>query len=340
MSLIENLLRSNIRELQPYSSARQESNHALGLLLDANENPYGKWNRYPDPTQQQLRATLAKLHGIASNQVFVGNGSDEVLDLLMRLVGKPGADSILTFPPTYGMYEVLANLNDLDCLQLPLTADFQIDLDPALALIAARKPKLLFVCSPNNPTGNLIQREAIEALLRQTESLVVVDEAYADFNTEPSWADRLPEFKNLVVLRTLSKAWGLAGARIGMALADPEIVRWLDRCKPPYNVSAPNQEVALSALNDPAAMQQQVAEILQERKGLKRALLERPDVVRIYPSDSNFLLMEWTDANAVYQKLLNRQIVLRNRSRQVPNCLRITVGSSSQNQQLLNALNT
>ncbi|PJJ60405.1 histidinol-phosphate transaminase [Hymenobacter chitinivorans] len=342
---LETLIRPNIRAMQPYSSARDEFQGEARVMLDANENSLGSagpelFNRYPDPQQRAVKAELAKLKGVEPAQIFLGNGSDEAIDLLVRLTCRPGQDRIMILPPTYGMYEVAANLNDVALERLPLTADFQIS-DEAVAGILASDAKLVFVCSPNNPTGNLLHAAAVEQVLRGFRGLVVVDEAYADFAAAPSWTTRLAEFPNLVVLQTFSKAWGLAGLRLGMAFASPDIIGYLNKIKPPYNVSEATQQHALAALADAPHFEQMRRELLVGRTWLQQELAGLDIVEHLFPSDANFLLARFRpDATAVYKYLLSRGIVVRNRTTQ-PGCagtLRLTVGTPAENEQLVAAL--
>ncbi|RPD45788.1 histidinol-phosphate transaminase [Hymenobacter sediminis] len=342
---LNSLVRPNIRAMKPYSSARDEFQGEAHVMLDANENSLGsagpeRFNRYPDPVQRAVKAELAPLKGVRTEQIFLGNGSDEAIDLLVRLTCTPGQDSILILPPTYGMYEVAANLNDVRIERLPLTADFQLSPETVAGVVAS-EAKLVFLCSPNNPTGNLLHAEAIEQVLRGFRGLVVVDEAYADFAGAPSWTTRLQEFPNLVILQTFSKAWGLAGLRLGMAFASPEIIGYLNKIKPPYNVSEATQQHALQALRDAARFEDMRQQLLQGRDWLAERLPAVPIVETVFPSDANFLLVRFRpDATAVYDFLVSRGIIVRNRTTQ-PGCagtLRLTVGSPQENEQLLEAL--
>ncbi|GAB2784383.1 histidinol-phosphate aminotransferase [Hymenobacter luteus] len=342
---LDSLVRPNIRAMKPYSSARDEFQGEAHVMLDANENSLGsagpeRFNRYPDPVQRAVKAELAPLKGVRPEQIFLGNGSDEAIDLLVRLTCTPGQDSILILPPTYGMYEVAANLNDVRIERLPLTEDFQLSSETVAGVVAS-EAKLVFLCSPNNPTGNLLHAEAIEQILRGFRGLVVVDEAYADFAAAPSWTTRLEEFPNLVILQTFSKAWGLAGLRLGMAFASPEIVGYLNKIKPPYNVSEATQQHALQALRDAARFEGMRQQLLRGRDWLAERLPAVPIVETVFPSDANFLLVRFRpDATAVYDFLVSRGIIVRNRTTQ-PGCagtLRLTVGSPQENEQLLEAL--
>ncbi|RYU83346.1 histidinol-phosphate transaminase [Hymenobacter persicinus] len=342
---LDSLVRPNIRAMKPYSSARDEFQGEARVMLDANENSLGSagpdsFNRYPDPHQRAVKAALASLKGVSPDQLFLGNGSDEAIDLLVRLTCVPGQDSLLILPPTYGMYEVAANLNDVGIERVPLTADFKVS-PQAVAQILASSAKLVWLCSPNNPTGNLLHAAAMEQILRGFRGLVVVDEAYADFAAAPSWTTRLAEFPNLVVLQTFSKAWGLAGLRLGMAFAAPDIIAYLNKIKPPYNVSEATQQHALAALADAPRFEQMRRELLTGRAWLAERLPALPIVEHVFPSDANFLLVRFhPDATAVYEYLLDKGIVVRNRTTQ-PGCagtLRLTVGTATENELLLAAL--
>jgi histidinol-phosphate aminotransferase len=344
---IDDLVRPNIRGMKPYSSARDEFQGEARVMLDANENSLGSagpalFNRYPDPQQRAVKQALARRKQVEPAQIFLGNGSDEAIDLLVRLTCTPGQDSVLLLPPTYGMYEVAANLNDVRIERLPLTADFQLSPE-IVAQVVASQAKLVFLCSPNNPTGNLLHAAAIEQILSGFEGLVVVDEAYADFTATPSWTTRLAEFPNLVVLQTFSKAWGLAGLRLGMAFAAPEIIGYLNKIKPPYNISEATQQHALAALHDTPHFEQMREQLLAGRAWLTEQLPALTTIKEVFPSDANFLLARFhsdVDATAVYEYLLGQGIVVRNRSTQ-PGCantLRLTVGTRAENEQLVTAL--
>lgn len=339
------LIRPSVERMQPYSSARDEFEGMAPVMLDANENSLGSvgpddFSRYPDPHQRAIKVELAKLKGVVPNQIFLGNGSDEAIDLLVRLTCTPGQDSIIICPPTYGMYEVAANLNDVRVERLPLTPDFQLPADAAQRL-AASTAKLVFLCSPNNPTGNLLAVEAMETILRSFNGLVVVDEAYADFAEAPSWTTRLAEFPRLIVLQTFSKAWGLAGLRLGVAYAAPALIAYLDKIKPPYNISAATQQHALAALAAAPSLPAMRAELLRGRSWLLEQLPQVSIVGHIFPSDANFLLVRFTvDATAVYDALRARGIVVRNRTSQpgCAGCLRLTVGTTDENRLLVASL--
>ena len=339
------LIRPSVERMQPYSSARDEFEGMAPVMLDANENSLGSvgpddFSRYPDPHQRAIKTDLARLKGVSLENIFLGNGSDEAIDLLVRLTCTPGQDSIVVCPPTYGMYEVAANLNDVRVERLPLTSDFQLPANAA-EVLAASSAKLVFLCSPNNPTGNLLAEEVMETILRTFKGFVVVDEAYADFAGSPSWTARLAEFPRLVVLQTFSKAWGLAGLRLGVAYGAPELIAYLNKIKPPYNISAATQQHALAALGAAPRMPDMLAELLNGRKWLADELPQLPIVEHVFPSDANFLLVRFNvDATAVYDELRARGIVVRNRTTQ-PGCagsLRLTVGTAAENAQLLQAL--
>ena len=339
------LVRPSIRRMQPYSSARDEFEGAAAVMLDANENSFGSvgdrvFNRYPDPQQRALKAALAPLKGVEPAQIFLGNGSDEPIDLLVRLTCVPGQDSIAVLPPTYGMYEVAATLNDVRVERLPLTADFQLSAE-TIGQLARSTAKVAFLCSPNNPTGNLLGPAAVEQVLRRFRGLVVVDEAYGDFAGAPSWTARLAEFPRLVVLQTFSKAWGLAGLRLGVAYAAPDLIGYLNKIKPPYNLSENTQQLALAALGQASRLPALREQILAGRAWLTAELQDLPVVERVFPSDANFLLVRFRpDATAVYDALRARGIVVRNRTTQpgCAGCLRLTVGTPAENEQLADAL--
>lgn len=341
----QRLIRQNIQALKPYRSARHDAHS--GILLDANENSFGSvlsidgidLNRYPDPFQNQLRARLAELNGVQTENVFVGVGSDEVIDLLIRVFCEPTRDAILVVEPTYGMYRVAAGINDVRVESSLLMDDFQIDMMDAQQQL---KPdiKIIFCCSPNNPTGNSLRTEDISTLCVDTERIVVVDEAYVDFAQTGSLCALTRTFSNLVILRTLSKAWGLAGIRLGYAVADPVIVSFLMKIKSPYNVNALTSQYALRALQELPAMRRTVRAIIQEREQLTFRLAEATVVEKIYPSSANFLLVRFADARMVYRTLAQRGIVVRDRTSEpkLENCLRITVGTPEQNDLLLKVL--
>ena len=344
MFKLESIVRPNVLKMKPYASARDEFKGTANVFLDANENNLGSlagenYNRYPDPHQNKLKAMIAEIKGVKPNQIFLGNGSDEAIDLLLRAFCTPGVDALLCLPPTYGMYEVSANLNDVRIDTVQLTPDFQI---PVREVMQSIKPetKLLFLCSPNNPTGNSIDPESIETLLDNFEGIVVIDEAYIDFASTPSWITRLEEYPNLVVLQTFSKAWGMAGLRLGMAFGSAELISILDKIKPPYNVNEATQELVLQALDKTEVLKDMVEEIVQERELLMQALPQLKAVESVYPSEANFILVKVKDANSLYNYLLDKGIVVRNRSslKGCEGCLRISVGTLEENQELLKAI--
>lgn len=337
MNSIESLVRENIRALKPYSSARDEFSGAEGVFLDANENPYGNLNRYPDPYQKVLKEKLSQLNSIPSKNIFIGNGSDEIIDLAFRIFCEPGKDKAITFSPTYGMYEVSAGINNVEVIRVLLTADFQIDMKNFYRQLEQQKNiKLVFVCSPNNPTGNSIDN--IELLLQNSNTIVVVDEAYIDFSKRPSLLENLHIYPNLIVSQTFSKAFGLAAARVGVAYANEAIIQLFNKVKPPYNVSALNQKAALEVVENFTLVQDRITLILQEKELLINQLLEIDEVIKIYPSDANFLLVEFKNAIEMYENLISHKIIVRNRNSIIKNCIRITVGTPEENKQLINTL--
>ncbi len=343
---LDALVRTNIRTLKPYSSARDEFKGEASIFLDANENSLGsplvKWyNRYPDPLQLKVKEKIAFIKKIPVDQIFLGNGSDEAIDLLFRCFCEPGIDEVVIFPPTYGMYEVSANINNIKLNRVPLTEQFQLDLE-ALEQTIKPSTKIIWICSPNNPTGNSIDREAIEMILNNFDGLVVIDEAYINFSRQKSWLSDLQDYPNLVVLQTLSKAWGLAGIRLGMAFASPEIIGYLNKVKPPYNISEPVQELAVKALEEIGQVNDMIVTLVNERQNMVSSLLQNEEVVKIYPSDANFLLVKFKDAAGLYKYFVEQGIVVRDRSNVVlcEGCLRITVGTPQENQKLLGSLNS
>jgi histidinol-phosphate aminotransferase len=335
---LNDIVRPNILALKPYSSARDEFKGKEGIFLDANENPYGELNRYPDPYQSQLKSQLSNLKGIGCNQIFVGNGSDEVIDLAYRIFCTPGQDKALTFSPTYGMYEVSAGINNVELIQLPLDEVFQIDLPLVKPYLKDDSIKLIFICSPNNPTGNSINADTIQYILENFKGIVIIDEAYIDFSDQASWIAQLEKYPNLIISQTLSKAWGLASLRVGIAYSSKEIIQFYNKVKPPYNISLPNQTIAYNNINQLSRYQNNVNNINTEKSILKNELKQLNFVKQIYPSDANFFLIEVTDANRIYNTLIDEKIIIRNRNSVVKNCVRITVGSPEENQQLITAL--
>ena len=336
---LNKLVRKSVRKLQPYSSARDEyvSDGSEMIFLDANENPFDNGvNRYPDPYQRSLKSLLAEQKEVSESQILLGNGSDEVLDLIYRAFCEPNQDNIITLPPTYGMYKVLAGINAVENKEVLLTTDFEPNVNEILK-VADSNSKLLFICSPNNPTGNSFKKERIEKLLESFNGLVVIDEAYIDFSKDESWISELEKYPNLIVTQTLSKAYGLAGIRLGICYASEEIIGILNKIKPPYNVNQLTQQRALQRVLNQDLVDQEVQQILDERDGLIKALNSLKFVEQLYPSDANFVLAKVDDANKRYQQLLKKQVVVRNRSTQplCKNTLRFTVGTPQENKKLI-----
>lgn len=336
---INNIVRDSVSKLQPYSSARDEyvSDGSEMIFLDANENPFDNGvNRYPDPYQRSLKSLLSEQKGVSESQILLGNGSDEVLDLIYRAFCEPNQDNIITLPPTYGMYKVLAGINAVENKEVLLTADFEPNVEEILNAVDSNS-KLLFICSPNNPTGNSFKKEGIEKLLKAFNGLVVIDEAYIDFSKDESWLSQLNSFPNLIVTQTLSKAYGLAGIRLGICYASEEIIGVLNKIKPPYNVNQLTQQRALKRVLNQDLVNQEVKQILEERTELIKALDSLEFVSELYPTDANFVLAKVDDANKRYQQLLEKQVVVRNRSTQplCENTLRFTVGTPKENKKLI-----
>ena len=339
---IQDLIRPTIKALKPYSSARDEfqGNSDDMVFLDANENPFENGvNRYPDPQQRTLKSLLSKIKGVPQQSILLGNGSDEVLDLIYRTFCEPNQDNIITLPPTYGMYSVLANINAIEIKSVQLDADFQPKVEDILD-VANSNSKLLFLCSPNNPTGNSFEVKSIERLIDEFKGIVVIDEAYIDFSNKESWTSRLNEFSNLIITQTLSKAYGMAGIRLGICYASEEIISVLNRIKPPYNVNILTQQKAISQLEQQGLTQNQVTNILKERDLLITKLESIDYISKIYPSDANFVLVEVDDANKRYDQLIDKGIVIRNRTTQpgCENCLRFTIGTPKENRTLIDTL--
>lgn len=333
---LDKLVRKNILALQPYSSARDEYKGKDAIFLDANENPFGELNRYPDPKQIELKKKLGEIKNIAINNIFVGNGSDEVIDLAYRIFCEPGVDKALTFTPTYGMYDVSAGVNDVDLIKIPLNDQFQINLEAVENCLKEEKLKLIFICSPNNPTGNNMDK--IESIIENFNGIVFIDEAYIDFSNADSFIKKIKQYPNIIISQTFSKAWGLAAARVGTAYASEEIIALYNKVKPPYNVSKLNQEEALKTLLAVDNFDKNKAIIMKEREKLIDNLSSLSIVNKIYPSDANFILVEVDDANTLYEKLVTAKVITRNRNSVVKNCLRITVGSEEENERLLHLL--
>lgn len=337
---LEKLVRKNIWSLKPYSSARDEFKGEAEVYLDANESPFNTgFNRYPDPYQWRVKAQLSKLKNIPVNNILLGNGSDEVIDLLYRTFCNPTLDNVIICPPTYGMYEVSANINDVLVKKVNLTSDFQLDISAILNAIDDNT-KLIFICSPNNPTANSINKNDVLTLIEKFQGIVVVDEAYIDFSKELSFLKYLHNFSNLVIMQTLSKAWGLAAIRLGILFAHKDIINIMNKVKPPYNVNELTQKAALEALSNVQQKEQWVKQILQERKNLEQQLSDINCVRHIYPSDANFILVKVSDAKAIYNYLVEQKIIVRDRSSVTlcENSLRITIGTKSENEKLINAL--
>ena len=341
---LHKILRPHIIDLVPYSSARDEYTGKEGVFLDANENPYQSvngqhWNRYPDPYQWAIKEKLAPIKGVRPTQIFLGNGSDEPIDLLVRATCTPQLDNMIIMPPTYGMYQVSADINNVAVKKAPLTPDFQIDTNKVLEAITPHT-KLIWICSPNNPSGNLVQSEDIMAILDGFDGLVIVDEAYIDFASATSFTTKLNQYPNLIVLQTFSKAWGLASLRLGMCFASEEIISVLNKIKPPYNLSGATQAILLDALAYIEDKNLLVEKILAERERLITQLSVLPIVKHIYPSDANFLLVKFENAKAIFDDLIQRKIIVRDRSKVLlcDDCLRITIGTSEENKTLIEAL--
>ena len=339
---IKSLIRENIKSLEAYSSARDEFKEMSSefIFIDANENPYDTGlNRYPDPQQNLVKEALSKIKGISKEQILLGNGSDEVLDLIFRVFCEPREDNVIILPPTYGMYEVLANTNAIELVKIPLVENFQPNVKEIVKIQDA-KTKVLFLCSPNNPTANSFDATAIVTLIREFNGIVVIDEAYIDFSIEDSWLGRLDEFPNLIVTQTLSKAYGLAAIRLGICYASKEIISILNKIKPPYNVNQLTQDVALQSLINQEKVKNEIAAIISERNQLIRDLENVEIVEKVYSSDANFLLVKVDDANLRYKQLVKQGIIARNRTTQIlcDNCLRFTVGTADENKKLINTL--
>ena len=341
---LNKLVRPHIQKLVPYSSARDEFQGEASVFLDANENSIGsplvKWyNRYPDPHQDAIRNKLSSIKGVPAENIFIGNGSDECIDLLYRAFCEPGRDNVIINPPTYGMYEVSANIQGIEIRRANLLENFQLDLEKIESLIDANT-KIIWICSPNNPTGNSIYYQDIEAILNNFDGIVVVDEAYINFARQKSLITLLNEYPNLVVMQTLSKAWGLAGLRVGMAFASKEIIQIYFKIKPPYNISEPVQELAVKALDNVETVNAMIKELVDQRQWLENELPNVPSVIHIYPSDANFLLVKVKDATSMYKHLIDNKIVVRDRSKVVlcENALRITVGTEKENNILIQAM--
>ena len=339
---IQKLIRDNIKALKSYSSARDEFkdlNSAM-IFLDANENPFENGlNRYPDPQQSDVKIALSTLKGVSSNQILLGNGSDEVLDLIFRVFCEPTIDNVITLPPTYGMYKVLATINNIEEREVLLTANFQPDLNEILR-VSDSNSKILFLCSPNNPTGNSFSNDSIKILLKSFRGLVVIDEAYIDFSSQKSWLEKLDQFPNLIITQTLSKAYGMAGIRLGICYASAEIITVLNKIKPPYNVNELTQIKGLERIFNQNEVTNEIEKILMQRQKLVDKLKSISFIKKIYPTDANFILVKVDDATKRYHQLIEKGIVIRNRTAQplCENTLRLTVGTKTENKLLINAL--
>ena len=351
---LQKLVRENIKTLTPYSSARHEFKGEASVFLDANENSFGspvlllspsgegpgeRLNRYPDPLQWQLKFELAKIKGVPAEYIFIGNGSDEVIDLTYRIFCNPGKDNVIICPPTYGMYEVSANINDVETRKVNLEEDFQLDVEGILDA-TDQNTKLLFICSPNNPTGNNMKRADVELLLNNFPGIVIIDEAYINFSKQKTFIQELTEYENLVVMQTLSKAWGLASLRLGLAFASLPIIDIFNKVKPPYNINKASQALAIEALHNTQQVNDWIKETVWQREFLIKELKQFSFVKKIFESDANFLLLRVSDANALYNYLSQNKIIVRNRSKEImcDNCLRITIGTPDENLQLIKTL--
>jgi histidinol-phosphate aminotransferase len=342
---LDKLVRNNIKQMTAYSSARHEFSGMARIFLDANENAFGSpldtdYNRYPDPLQIAVKEKISRIKGVPVPNIFLGNGSDEAIDLLFRIFCEPGKDNAIIFPPTYGMYEVCAAMNDVQVKSVPLTSDYQLDLN-AIETAIDPSTKLIFICSPNNPTGNSINRKDVEVVLNNFDGLVVIDEAYINYARQKTFIAELTEYPNLVVLQTLSKAWGLAGLRLGMAFAGDPVINYMNKVKYPYNISTASQQLALDALENINAVNDWIQITVEQRERLSQQLAALPFTITVYPSDANFILVKMKDARKIYEYLSAKGIIVRDRSKVIlcDDCLRITIGTPEENQQLLTALN-
>lgn len=343
---LEVFVRENIKQMAPYSSARHEFTGNASIYLDANENPYGSplssaYNRYPDPLQQELKEKICSIKGVPAQNIFVGNGSDEAIDLLFRIFCQPAKENVILVPPTYGMYEVCANVNEVATKKVALLPDYQLNLEGIEAAIDAYT-KIIFLCSPNNPTGNSINREDIEMILNNFNGLVVIDEAYINYSKQKTFIPALTEYPNLIILQTMSKAWGLAGLRLGMAFAGEPIISYLNKVKYPYNINTPSQVLALEALNNISLVNNWTKETVEQRQQLAAALRLFPFTIHVYPSDANFILVKMEQAKKIYDYLCAQAIIVRDRSTVIlcDDCLRITIGTPTENKQLIATLKT
>ncbi|MBC7866463.1 MAG: histidinol-phosphate transaminase [Gloeobacteraceae cyanobacterium ES-bin-316] len=342
---LDSLTRSNIKNLQPYSSARHEFEGMASVFLDANENPFGStleaaFNRYPDPLQWQLKFQLAKIKGVPAENIFIGNGSDEVIDLAYRIFCNPGEDNVIVCPPTYGMYGVSGSINDVAIKKVNLLPGFQLDVQGVLERVD-NNTKLLFICSPNNPTGNNMKRADVEILLNSFPGIVIIDEAYINYSDQKTFIQELTEYPNLIVMQTLSKAWGLAALRLGLGYASLDIINLFNKVKPPYNINLASQQLGMEALQHITQVNDWIQITVAERIALEKTLAGFSFVETVYPSDANFLLVKVSDPNKLYQYLAANEVVVRNRSKEplCEGCLRITVGTAAENKILIELLN-
>mgnify|MGYP002713008121 CR=1 FL=1 len=340
MKTIESLVRKNIQSLKPYTSAREEFAGKASIYLDANENPYGDGlNRYPDPYHRELKSLIAQQKGLSSNQIVIGNGSDELLDLIIRVFCEPGKDNVIITPPTFGIYKVLGNTNNVEVRESPLDNEFQLNPEDIIRKVDDQT-KLVFLCSPNNPSGNLMHNFSIERLLTELDCIVVIDEAYIDFAARKSWTQNLGKYPNLIVTQTLSKAMAHAGIRVGFSFSSVEITAYIDKIRLPYNLNSLSQQKALEVLSNPGIYKEYVEAILAERKGLGEALNSLPFVQKVFPTDANFFMVQFEEATTVYNYLVSEGIIVRNFSRapECPECMRITVGTPQENKKLITSL--
>lgn len=337
---LQQLVRKNILNLKAYSSARSEFKGEASVFLDANENPLNSpYNRYPDPLQWKLKEKISRLKHIGAEKIFLGNGSDEPIDIVIRVFCEPAVDNIVAIDPTYGMYKVCADINNVEYRQVLLNEDYSFDADRLLAATDAHT-KLIFLCSPNNPTGNLLDKQEIDKVLNTFKGIVILDEAYIDFSAKDSYLPQLDKYSNLVILQTLSKAWGLAAIRLGMAFASPEIITYFNKVKYPYNINQLTQEFVYNEIDNETEKDRWVDLLLAQRDYLNSELAKLPYVEKVYPTDANFILVKVTDANGIYKKLVDKGIIVRNRHTVTlcANCLRITVGTEEENKVLINNL--
>jgi len=341
---IDELVRENIKKLKPYSSARNEYNGAASVFLDANENSYGSpldesFNRYPDPLQWLLKDEISKIKGVPSQNIFIGNGSDEIIDIAFRVFCEPSKDNVIICPPTYGMYKVCAAINDIEVQEILLTEEFQLDVSKILDAVNEHT-KLLFICSPNNPTGNNMRRMDIELLLNNFSGVVIIDEAYINFSRQKTFIQELIEYENLIVMQTLSKAWGLAALRLGLGFTSEKIIDLFNKVKPPYNINQSSQKLGIKALENINKVNENIKKTVEQRNFVLQQLSQFNFIQKIFPSDANFILIRVKDANRLYQYLLSKEIIIRNRSKEplCENCLRITIGTALENETLINAL--